>query len=170
MTAKRFVKSKYMILSVALLSLLAVCGFSGAEKDSVQTVNVSVRRVPYVLEPADMHSMKSTVTRLDDEREREIELLKEIADNQNADDSVKKDAARQMSELVKRMETEAQIKVCLTKMGIVDPYPVISAQGMTLILPEGSMENEEMQIRVLDAVSGLSGYDAADIKIILAKK
>ena len=84
-----------------------------------------------------------------------------------------------MGELQKMMEhihtggsllAQNQMPDRLTKMGIVDPYPVISAQGMTLILPEGSVEKEEMQIRVLDAVSGLSGYDAADIKIILAKK
>ena len=161
--------AKQRITGFALLALLAICGYAGGKEIEAQTVSVSVSRVPYTLIETGVHSVESAAERLKIERQRELEMLEGVAENAGADDSLRRDALKQISELAGRMEVEALATACLHEMGIRDALSVMNAQSITIVLQENAMKNEEMRIRAIDAVSSVSGYGAADIKIILAK-
>ena len=76
----------------------------------------------------------------------------------------------QIAQLSSRMEIEAEVTACLNEMGF-DPVLVVTGnQGMTLICPLETMQDETERVRMIDAVQSVSGYDAGAIKIILAKK
>lgn len=164
------VSDKYRsVLGMLLLSLLAVCGYMGSEKESVQTVSVSVSRTQYEMSELGEDTIESARDHLNQERENEMELLKSVADNEEADAEHRQDALEQIAQVAARMEIEAQVKACLMEMGIEKALPVLGAQGLTIFCTKDSLGEELDRLRIIDAVCGVSGYEARDIKIILTK-
>ena len=158
------------ILGIVLLSLLAICGVMGLGGEAVQTVGLPVSRTDYEMSALQTDSMESARVRLAREREREIEMLRGVAESEASDDVLRRDALAQIAEVAGRMELETQIEACLAEMGYALALPVCSAQGITIICPGGSVDREEDRLRMIDAVCSVSGYEAGDIKIILSKK
>ena len=158
------------ILGIVLLSLLAICGVMGLGGEAVQTVGLPVSRTDYEMSALQTDSMESARVRLAREREREIEMLRGVAESEASDDVLRRDALAQIAEVAGRMELETQIEACLAEMGYALALPVCSAQGITIICPGGSVDREEDRLRMIDAVCSVSGYEAGDIKIILTKK
>ena len=114
--------------------------------------------------------MESARVRLARERDKEIEMLRGVAESEASDDVLRRDALAQIAEVAGRMELETQVEACLAEMGYAQALPVCSAQGITIICPGGSVGKEEDRLHMIDAVCSVSGYEAGDIKIILAKK
>lgn len=168
-TVKRIKKSRSM-LGIALLSLLAICGVMGLRREAVQTVGLPVSRTDYEMSALQTDSMESARVRLARERDKEIEMLRGVAESEASDDVLRRDALAQIAEVAGRMELETQVEACLAEMGYAQALPVCSAQGITIICPGGSVGKEEDRLRMIDAVCSVSGYEAGDIKIILAKK
>lgn len=164
------IRKNRSILGIVLLSLLAICGVMGFRREAVQTVSLPVSRTGYELSALQTDSAQSARVRLAREREKEIEMLRCVAGNEASDDALRRDALAQIVEVSGRMELETQVEACLEEMGYAQALPVCSAQGITIICPGGSVGKEEDRLRVIDAVCSVSGYEAGDIKIILAKK
>lgn len=154
-----------------LLALLACSGYIGRQGvKAKKTISVSAVRTQY--EPAEI----LTVGEVDDasarhrqEREREIELLQGLADNPLVDETIRRSALEQIQQIVWRMEMETQAASCLQEMGYQKTAIVCGAQMMTVIAPFSDIGNEHDRMRVIDAVSALTGLAAADIKIIITK-
>jgi len=158
------------ILGMVLLSLLAVCGYMGTQNEVTQTVSVSGSRARYETDMLEMESLESARKRLNRERETELEILQSVAESENSDDALRRNALEQLTVIAGRMELEGRLMACLEEMGYDQALPVLGAQGMTVICPSGSLNKEEERLRVINAVCGVSGYEARDIKIILTKK
>lgn len=158
------------VIGALLLSLLAVCGFAGAAEPPAQTVSVPVIRTQYMMEDGMDESVESAQSRLSRDRERELELLRGVAENEFSDEELRYDALKQIDEIVQRMEIEARAKACLTELGFSDALPIVSAQGLTIICPSDSFRHEEERLSAINAVCSVSTYEPRDIKIILAKK
>ena len=161
---------KYGITGAVLLMLLLLCGYAGKRNEPMKTASVSVNRVPYELEALEIKTKERSDNSLMTEREQELELLKNVAEHEATDDTLRRDAISKIAEITERIEVEAAVGACLKEMGIKDVTPVMSAQGITLIMPENSLSDDKMRVQIIDAVTGVSGHKAADIKIILAKK
>ena len=155
---------------ILLLTLLAVCGYIGTRQENVQTVSVAVTRQSYPLEEFTVDSVQDAAMRLQLERDEELSLLREVAQNSGADVQTKADALAQMADIAERMEYEAQVDACLAQMGLNDAHAVCGAQMMTIMLPYASDVDDAQKVRVIDAVCSLTGFDAGDIKIIITKK
>ena len=153
---------------VFFLLLLATCGYVGARQEEARSVSVSVTRSPLQVERAQGSSADASL-RLESERNREIALLQEVI-SKTVDEETRENAAVQLSQVAKRMELEAMSTACLEHMGYDGALAVCGAQMMTIMIPIDNMQEESDSVKVIDAVSALTGLDAADIKIILTKK
>lgn len=158
------------VCGVFLLTLLAICGYIGAGRESVQTVSVAVSRESYILEEMSADSLQAASQQLKLEREREIALLQQVVASEAADAKTKADALAQMTGIAQRMELEAQTEAVLEEMGMSGALAVCGAQMMTIITGYENIANDADKMRMLDAVCGMTGYAAGDIKIILTKK
>lgn len=97
-------------------------------------------------------------------------MLYDVVDRAGDEAALKRDALTQIAQLSARMEIEAEVTACLNEMGIDPVLALTGNQGITLICPMESVRDETERVRMIDAVQSIGGYDAGDIKIILAKK
>lgn len=170
MECKKKQRKGTCVLGLMLLCFLVVCAYMGSSEVKVQTVSAAISRTKYDAVLANVNSVASAKGDLQKERENEIAMLYDVADRAGEDERLKKDALMQIAQLSARMEIEAEVTACLNEMGF-DPVLVVTGnQGMTLICPLETMQDETERVRMIDAVQSVSGYDAGDIKIILAKK
>ena len=95
-TVKRIKKSRSM-LGIALLSLLAICGVMGLRREAVQTVGLPVSRTDYEMNTLQTDSMESARVRLARERDKEIEMLRGVAESEASDDVLRRDALAQIA-------------------------------------------------------------------------
>lgn len=154
-------------LCALLLTLLAVCGYVGAKEP--ETAEVSLPIVRSTLEETMMPDARDTRARLELERAREIEMLDSVIASEKAPAATVESALAQKTELVRRMEAEAQAEAVLGEMGIADVTAVCGAQMLTLIVPEGEAGGETDRAKILSAASGQTGIPAESVKIILVK-
>ena len=170
MECKKKQRKGTCVLGLTLLSFLVVCAYMGSREEKVQTVSAAISRTKYDAVLADVNSVASAKEELKIERENEIAMLYDVADRAGEDELLKKDALMQIAQLSSRMEIEADVTACLNEMGFDSVLVVTGNQGITLICSLETMQDETERIRMIDAVQSISGYDAGDIKIILAKK
>ena len=157
-------------LCAALLLLLAVCGYMGASRrEETATVSVPVERTALEGGALSAEPAEDARLRLASERTQELEMLESVIDSPRADAATVKSALAQKTELVRRMETEAQAEAVLGAMGFADATAVCGAQILTLILPAGSAEDETARAQVIGAASEQTGIAAESVKIILVK-
>lgn len=154
----------------ALLAILALCGYAGAKTQAPRTVSVAVTRQDYPMESWTEDSAMTARERLQREREEELAMLTGVEESEAADAQTKANALAQIAQIVQRMETEAQTEACLEEMGFKNCVVFSGAQTLHILTPYENIEAEAEKNRMLDAACSLTGYDAADIKIILTKK
>lgn len=150
-----------------LLALLAVCGFAGASRGSVQSVSVPVER--QVLGEEWTGQTVSSAERLALDRQEEIQMLDSVIENADADQATRQNALAQKAQLAGRMELEAQARACLSEMGYEDAQVVCGAQVMTILLPSASIADTQASARVISAVSDQTGCEPQNVKIILTR-
>ena len=153
------------------LAILAVCGFVGASKQQhVPAVSAAIVRSSENWSMQTKDSSADAETRLQEERRQEIELLQAVIEHGASDASTKNDALAQMTALVCRMECEASASACLEEMGFTGAAVSCSSDMLTLLIPYAQLQREEDSMRVIDAMSSITEYEPANIKIILTKK
>lgn len=152
-----------------LLSLMAVCAYAGTRQEPARVVNAEIKRS--VLESAAYPAAERQVKEKGPkQREEELALLEFVAQNEAADAKTRQDALKQMKEIADRMEIEAQMQACLESMGFADTQTICTGNVLTVIVNQTQMDAEHASTRILDAACGITGFEAGDIKIIIAKK
>lgn len=157
------------LTGLLLIVILAICAYAGAEQNE-RTVSVSAVRTSYAAEPDEMERASSAAERSKKSRDTQIALLKEVIGNEQTDQEKKSDAIRLLGDMAERSAIEAQVLECLDGMGIKQADVICGVQMLTVILSESELRDSAQRTRIFDAVSELSGYEAGDVKIIIAKK
>jgi len=153
-----------------LIGVLAASGFAGAGTlDARQTAAAPV--ISRSGGKATGESLTYDEIRMEHEkqRERELAILNEVISDASADNETKEQANEQKTEIVKRLENEAAIQAALAHMGYGQAAVVCAQERVVLIMPSG-MDIKADTVRMIDAVCSVSGCEAKDVKIILAKK
>ncbi len=129
-----------LVCGAFFLALLGVCGYIGAERTHVQSVvSLPVTRVELEGEAVGGSSITQIRERLNRQREEELTLLDRVIADAGADSAAKEDALAQKTQIVRRMETEAQMTAVLEgNGGGKDALAVCGAQGVTLLIPTGN--------------------------------
>lgn len=147
-----------------LLTLLALCGFMGANRPE-ETVSVAVTR--QTLEQSVERSTPEEIReRFASEREKEIALLDSVLADARVSDLTRQSALAQKTDIAARMECEAQIRAALDHMGYAGVSVVCGAQMATLFVPEQWAAAEADRTRILDAAATQGGLSAQEVKII----
>ena len=158
------------LCGASLLLMLGISGYIGTRERALQAVSVPVSRVSYVVEENEEDSFERASEKLRAEREREVALLQKVVEDDDIDSETRRDASSQITVLAERMELEHRLEVCLEEMGFNQTACISSANGITVICPMDCIEGDHDRLRMIDAICGLTGHDAGDIKIILSKK
>ena len=153
-----------------LLALLGLCGYAGAREQTVQTSGVAVTRQTLGSVAVSQTSMEATRERLSREREQELSLLQSVLDDPAADETLRRQALEQRTQIALRMELEAQVQAALSYMGFDSVAVVCGAQAITLIAPFDVAAEQADRVRLIDAAAGQTGTSPEAVKIILAKK
>lgn len=126
-----------LVCGAFFLALLGVCGYIGAERTHVQSVvSLPVTRVELEGEAVGGSSITQIRERLNRQREEELTLLDRVIADAGTDSAAKEDALSQKTQIVRRMETEAQMTAVLEGMGAENALAVCGAQGVTLLIPQ----------------------------------
>ncbi len=159
------------VLCALLIGILAISGFSGADNREERRVSASpvVSRTVFSDSEAESTTYEDAVKRLEAQREKEIVILDSVLADDSADQGIKKQALEQKVEIVNRLETQAGIEAALAHMGFHRAAAICADERVMLILPPDAADESEM-LQVIDAVCSVSGCQAKDVKIILAKK
>ena len=161
-----------LVCGAFFLALLGVCGYAGSArtKNVPSAVSLPVTRVELEGEAVGGSSITQIRERLNRQREEELTLLDRVIADAGADSAAKEDALSQKTQIVRRMETEAQMTAVLEGMGAKNALAVCGAQGVTLLIPQEMGMDETARNRLLNAVGGQSGIEMTQLKIILIKK
>lgn len=155
-----------------LLTLLGICGYAGAArtKNVQSVVSLPVTRTELEGGAVGGGSIAEIRARLDSQREEELALLDGVIADAGEGSAAKEDALAQKAQIAARMELEAQLTAVLEGMGAQGALAVCGAQGATLLVPQTFGMDENVRNRLLNAASGQSGLETAQLKIILIKK
>ena len=156
-------------LCALLLTLLAVCGYVGARTPQTAAVSVPLVRTTLEAQEDALPDAADTRAQLAMERAQEIEMLDSVIASKKAGAATVESALAQKTELVRRMEAEAQAEAVLGEMGFEDVTAVCGAQMLTLIVPKNEADGEADRAKILSAASGQTGIPAESVKIILVK-
>ncbi len=157
---------------VLLLALLGVCGYMGASRrENVQSVvSLPVTRTELKDDAIGGGSMAQIREKMNRQRTEELALLDSVIADAGAASAAKEDALAQKAQIADRMELETQATAILEGMGAENALVVSGTQGLTMLLPQEFGLDETTRNRLLNAVSGLSGLENRQLKIILIKK
>lgn len=97
-------------------------------------------------------------------RNREIEYLNAIINNENTDAGTLKDAQEQMTEIVDCMEKEFTIESLLKAKGFTDAAVTFHYGSVNVIVDASTLTNEDVA-QILDIVKRETGEEAQNIKV-----
>ncbi len=97
-------------------------------------------------------------------RNREIEYLNAIINNENTDAETLKDAQKQMTEIVDCMEKEFTIESLLKAKGFTDAAVTFHYGSVNVIVDTATLTNEDVA-QILDIVKRETGEEAQNIKV-----
>ena len=97
-------------------------------------------------------------------RNREIEYLNAIINNENTDAETLKDAQEQMTEIVDCMEKEFTIESLLKAKGFTDAAVTFHYGSVNVIVDAATLTNEDVA-KILDIVKRETGEEAQNIKV-----
>ncbi|MBR3795226.1 MAG: SpoIIIAH-like family protein [Clostridia bacterium] len=155
--------------SVLLLTMLAVCGYAGAQQEAVQSVSVPV--VYEVLSAWEIseEAMEDVSVRLGREREREIAMLDSVIANQDASAELVAQALAQKMQLSERMEREARTKAALSYMGYPQVNVICGEDKMTIVAPWQYASDSSERVKLIAAAADEAQLPVECVKIILPK-
>ena len=157
--------------SLMLLTLLGVCGYIGASRPvKMNTVSLPITRETISGGAIGGASITEIRGRLENQRMQESELLESVIADSGAAQDAKESALNQKTQIAARMEQEAQVQAVMEAMGAENALAVGGAQGMTLLLPTQTAQDETLRNRLLHAAASQTGMEEKDIQIILIKK
>lgn len=157
--------------SLMLLMLLGVCGYMGASHPAkMKTVSLPIARETISGKAISGASIEEVREELEKQRMQEIELLSSVIAASDAAQEAKESALNQKTQIAARMEQEAQIHAIMEAMGVKGALAVSGAQGVTLLLPTETAQDETLRNRLIYAAASQTGVEEKDIQIILIKK
>lgn len=98
-------------------------------------------------------------------RKEEIEYIREILDNPEADPEMKKEAQAQLLEITQNMEKELAIEALIKAKGFKDVVVILHRDSVNVIVDKPDLQQEEVA-QILDIVRRESGHKPENIKII----
>ena len=157
--------------SLMLLTLLGVCGYMGASHPAkMKTVSLPIARETISGKAISGASIEEVREELEKQRMQEIELLSSVIADSDAAQEAKESALNQKTQIAARMEQEAQIHAIMEAMGVKGALAVSGAQGVPLLLPTETAQDETLRNRLIYAAASQTGMEEKDIQIILIKK
>ena len=159
------------LMCVLLIGILAVSGMSGANVKEEQQTSAApvINRVMHHELPEESATFEETITRLDRQRKEELAILEAVAGDALTDEATKKQALEQRIQIAARLEAQSSIEEALAHMGYVQSAAICTGERVVVIMPSDTVAQSEM-VHIIDAICSVSGCDAKDVKIILAKK
>ena len=151
----------------ALLALLVVSSSAGRQENPIPNVPVMLEIMPEQALAA--QTVEQTRRQLTDKREQTLALLQSVLEDPQAGKLQKSRALEEKTQLALRMEKEAAVEAVLAHMGFGDTAVVAGENGLHIIAPWQTAENEQNRVRMIDAAVSQSGLSADAVKIILAK-
>ena len=131
-----------LVCGAFFLALLGVCGYIGAARTHVQSVvSLPVTRVELEGEAVGGSSITQIRERLNRQREEELTLLDRVIADAGADSAAKEDALSQKTQIVRRMETEAQMTAVLEGMGAENALAVCGGRNAAYSTGNGDGRN-----------------------------
>lgn len=160
---------KRFVWCAVLLAVLVASAAHAGEWEGKQIAALPVARVyDPVVETASMGSSATRET-INMQRAKEIEMLEQVLAHPDSGKQTRADALSQKTDIVRRMEFEAQAQACIENLGIKNSTVLCGAQNMTVFVPFEYASDEKMRTAMIDAVSTITGIGAESVKIILAK-
>ena len=154
---------------VLFLGILGICGYVGTRRENRATVGVPVSYAALASADVQEATMADVRARLKSAREQELSLLESVIEHPDTDSDTLKSALAQRTQIVRRMEWEAQIEAVLLQMGI-DGEAVGGEKGVTIIADAQDVADEQTKMRLIHVACAQTGLEASDMKIILVKK
>ena len=159
------------ICSLMLLTLLGTCGYIGASRPAkMKTVSLPITRETGSGYAAGGASISEIKRKLEKQRALELELLDQVIADSDSAQEAKESALCQKVQIAARMEQEAQIQAVLEAMDVEEALAVGSVQGITLLLPTETAQDETLRNRLIHAAASQTGIEEQHIQIILIKK
>ena len=163
-------RTKQWMLCGVLIGILTISGYIGtARQETGQAPAAPVIARSVQPEADDSVSFEQVKSKHEAQRERELAVLEEVLKDSAADAETKAQANEQKVQIIRRSETEAAIEAALAHMGHEQTAAVAADERVIVIMPSAEVQESET-IQIIDAVCAVSGCDAKDVKIILAKK
>lgn len=174
---------KNQIVTIAMVALLIVAGYINfiysTPKDDVDNKTVSAKideepenygEAKFVSAPADTKNDYFNETKLNKEKSRSeaLALIKDVAENENSDESARKTAQASMMEMAKNIEKEGNIENILIGKGFKKVSAYINNNAVTVaVLTDGLQPTDVAKIR--DVVIDETDVSADKIKIVEIK-
>ena len=158
------------MLCACLIGILAISGYVGADRQqTAQMTAAPVVRRSGQETPYDGMSFEDIRRRQSENRKQELSILADVIDDVTVNQATRDQANEQKLQIIECMEMETKIETALAYLGYAQTAAVYTQDHVMVILKENALEQEE-SVRVIDAVGSISGCEAKDIRIILAKK
>lgn len=101
----------------------------------------------------------------DESRSEEIELLKELAADDESSPAVREEAQRKLMAIATRQEQERQAESLIRSRGFQDVLVFVYEGGAVAMVPDQDLEAAEVA-RVADAITRVTGLDPAKVSIM----
>jgi len=98
-------------------------------------------------------------------RKEEIEYIRELLNNPEADSEIKKEAQAQLLEITNSMEKELSMEALIKAKGFDEVVVIMHKDSVNVIVDKKELKPEEVA-QILDIVKRESGQKAENIKII----
>ena len=182
MMKKTTIIGKKQILSIAMVLALSAAvwlnvkyatngtDFSGASsiKDSELGTAKYVANTGSTNTKDDDYFKKSRSDR-EDNREEEIEIIKDTLDNAKSGNSEKEKATQMIKGITDKMELENSIEVLIKAKGFKDAIAVISDDSCSVVVKSEKDLETNQTVQILDIVSSNAKINTENIKIVTVK-
>ena len=104
-----------------------------------------------------------------DNREEQIDIIKDTLDNSNSTDADKHKAKESVSAITNRMEQENSIETLIKAKGFKDVIAVVTDDGCNVIVKKSKELTDSETVQIIDIVSGATKINLENIKIVTVK-
>ncbi|ACL69381.1 SpoIIIAH-like family protein [Halothermothrix orenii] len=104
----------------------------------------------------------------DKARSEQISIYREMVNNPNTDEAIKKDAQQKMMDLTEKMEKEMEIESLIRARGYKDAIAYIHDGAVDVIIQTGGLSRDDVA-KIGDIIVKTTGFDFKDVTIIEKK-
>lgn len=182
-TEKKTNKVKQLLKKIGARNLVVICAvlligtaicvnyilYHNSDEDLVEDVDIDLRNTnledTLQNDPNTSNYFAQTILSRNQARDEALEVLKSVATSENALDETVETALKDISQIAKDIENEANIETLIEAKGFEECIAVISEGKATIIVKtDGLLANEVAQIN--EIVYETAGIMPTDLKII----